>query len=78
MKEKCRPHRWQYPRPGDPALVCARCGRVLGFDVLIRDRARRFGVIRARKRIFGKVKGELFARALADALNYHEMNSVIR
>ena len=64
-----RPHRWQHPKPGDTALICARCGRRLNLTTLAHDHARRMGIIKARKRLFGREKGEAFAADLAAAMN---------
>ena len=66
----CRPHRWQWPKPGDHALTCARCGRVLPFKGLISHQVK--GIVKAARRLHGREKGLGFAVALTDALNFHE------
>ena len=33
---RCSPHEWNPPRVGDPALVCAACGRELPFEEISR------------------------------------------
>lgn len=65
----CRPHRWQYPKAGDVALICARCGRALAFSLLMREHHRRRGVIRAALTRLGRERGERFCSALAVAMN---------
>ena len=70
VKPSCRPHRWQWPTPGDHALTCARCGRVLPFEGLQAYQLR--GVIKAARRLHGREKGLNFAVVLTDALNFHE------
>ena len=67
---KCQPHRWSWPEPGDSALVCARCARVLPFEGLRYHQVR--GIVKAGRRIHGREKGEQFATALIAALNSHQ------
>ena len=66
----CRPHRWQWPTPGDSSLTCARCGRVLPFEGLLSHQAR--GIVKAARRLHGREKGLGFAVALTDSLNSYE------
>ena len=65
----CRPHLWQFPQPGDEALVCPRCGRSLAFEILAKEPHRRMGVICAIRRRMGKERGGKWCAAFADAMN---------
>ena len=70
----CKPHVWQWPTPGDLALVCSRCGRSLPFAELVNHKFRRMRIAKGFERRHGKRRGEEFGRALTKTLNFYFVN----
>ncbi|MYD72695.1 MAG: hypothetical protein F4W89_18440 [Acidobacteria bacterium] len=67
--ERCSPHQWKMPEPGDPGLICTACGRLLEWQELADEPYILESIVGSLKRRKGKDHADGFMAAAKRAVD---------